>query len=285
MLKLQTPVIDIKNRVKLSYRKNILLLGSCFANNIGKKLEDMQFNICNNPFGTIYNPISILNSINLLRNVCSFSTDKIIKMGSGSEKYCSFSHHTSFARLDKDEFFSNADSVLERGREAYKNADIIIITLGTSWCFRNIETGETVSNCLKRDAKEFERYRLSLDGTLKALEAIVSNCDKEFIFTVSPIRHFKDGAHENSISKSTLLLAVEEICSRYENCDYFPAYEIMMDELRDYRFYESDMIHPSVQAVNYIWERFYNWALISSEIFLLKEKEKKFRQGQHRFND
>ena len=281
-MKLQTPVIDKRNKVSLSYEKNILLLGSCFVDNIGKKLEDMQFKVCNNPFGTLYNPVTISNSIKRLNSGCPFNEEDIVKMGSGSEKYCSFSHHTSFSRLDRKDFLSSANTSLESASDAYKNADLIIITLGTSWCYEHIEKRLTVSNCLKRDAKEFNRYRLSLEETIKLLDEIVSNSDKEFIFTVSPIRHFKDGANENSISKATLLLAAAEICKKYNHCDYFPAYEIMMDELRDYRFYESDMLHPSNQAIEYIWERFYNWALISSEITLLKEKEKEFKRNQHK---
>ena len=157
------------------------------------------------------------------------------------------------------------------------------MTLGTAWIFRHNGTGETVSNCLKRDASEFTRERLSVGSVVMMLERMVSRFpEKEFIFTVSPIRHLKDGAHGNQISKSTLLLALEDVCGRFSNAGYFPSYEILMDELRDYRFYAADMVHPSDQAVEYIWERFIETCLPAEEKEKLLENEKLERQSRHR---
>ncbi len=282
MIKLQTPVIDEKNIVDISYDDKILIIGSCFADNIGKKMKDMGFNVCHNPFGTLYNPVSIYNSLKRLACPSPFRPEDVIQMGSGSDKYCSFTHHTSFARLSPEEFLSNANAQLEQAAAFFQKANKIIITLGTSWCYKHEESGKTVSNCLKRNASEFSRYRLEVDEIVELFEGFFMACDKQAILTVSPIRHLKDGARGNAVSKATLLAAADKLCQGLEGCDYFPSYEIMMDELRDYRFYSEDMTHPSEQAVNYIWERFHTWALRNGEQEQLKAAEKTYRRSQHR---
>jgi hypothetical protein len=203
-------------------------------------------------------------------------------MGAGAGLICSFSHHTSFARSTKEDFISNANDSLTKAREFFKACNKVIITLGTSWCFRDIASDTIVSNCLKRPAGEFVRERLTVAEVRNALKTIMELCpDKEFIFTVSPIRHFKDGAHGNQISKSTLLIGIEEAISLTEKADYFPSYEIMMDELRDYRFYAEDMCHPTQQAVDYIRERFLQWALPPSEHQQLDENIRSFKRSRH----
>ena len=261
MLKLQTPVDAGQSRIGISYKDRIMILGSCFADNIGRKMSDLGFNVCVkdrimilgscfadnigrkmsdlgfnvcvNPFGTLYNPVSVSNSIQSLECGIPFSEDDCIRMGSGSPLICSFSHHTSFARETADEFLENANARLAEASEFYRDCNKVIITLGTSWCFRHTESGLIVSNCLKRDAKEFTRIRLDLQSETTILKSILEKApEKKFIFTVSPIRHLKDGAHGNQLSKATLLLAEDELCGMFpDRCEYFPAYEIMMDEL------------------------------------------------------
>ena len=285
MLKLQTPVADEKCKVGISYEDRILMLGSCFSDSIGRQLSDFGFDACVNPFGTLYNPISILQSIELLASDRLFGPEDCMQIGAGDERWCSFSHHTSFARGSKEEFISNANGILTAAREYFASCNKIIITLGTAWCFRNIASGSVVSNCLKRPATEFIRERLSSAEVTDALRHIAGLCKgKQIIFTVSPIRHFKDGAHGNQISKAGLLLGIEDALGQQEEscpADYFPAYEIMMDELRDYRFYAEDMCHPTPQAVNYIRERFLNWALPASEVPQLEENIRSFKRSCH----
>ena len=283
MLKLQTPVTDQPCKVGISYDDKILMLGSCFSDNIGRQLADFGFDVCVNPFGTLYNPVSILQSVELLAGSGLFGADDCVQIGAGDERWCSFSHHTSFARGSVDEFLSNANTALQAARSFFAGCNKIIITLGTAWCFRNVGTGRVVSNCLKRPAAEFVRERLSSAEVTSCLQRIaVLFPDKEFIFTVSPIRHFKDGAHGNQVSKASLLLGVEDFMAGYAGvADYFPAYEIMMDELRDYRFYAEDMCHPSAQAVDYIRERFITWALPASEQGRLDENIRSFKRSQH----
>jgi len=297
MLKLQTPVTDMPCKVGISYDDKIMMLGSCFSDNIGKELRNLGFDVMVNPFGTLYNPISILNSVKRLISGDFFAEEDCVQIGAGDERWCSYCHHTSFACPSKEEFLALANSELLRAREHYLKCSKVIITLGTSWCFNHVESGQTVSNCLKHVAKEFARYRLSVSETAEALRSItgignglVDCVPKQFIFTVSPIRHFKDGAHGNQISKSTLLLGIEEFLEGcpvdlsldpFYTADYFPAYEIVMDELRDYRFYTEDMCHPSQQTVNYILERFLNWALPASEHPLLQANIRRFKQSSH----
>jgi hypothetical protein len=281
-MKLQTPVSDEKCIVGISYTDQIMMLGSCFSDSIGSQLYDYGFNVCVNPFGTLYNPISILQSVRLLTSDREFTESDCVQMGAGAGLICSFSHHTSFARSTKEDFISNANDSLTKAREFFKACNKVIITLGTSWCFRDVASDTIVSNCLKRPAGEFVRERLTVAEVKNALKTIMDLCpDKEFIFTVSPIRHFKDGAHGNQISKSTLLIGIEEAISLTEKADYFPSYEIMMDELRDYRFYAEDMCHPTQQAVDYIRERFLQWALPPSEHQQLDENIRSFKRSRH----
>ena len=196
-MKLQTPVTDAVCKVGISYNDKIIMLGSCFSDNIGKQLVDFGFDVCVNPFGTLYNPVSILKSVERLISGERFTEKDCIQIGAGDERFCSFSHHTSFARTTPKEFLDNANNALDNARKHFAQSTKVIITLGTSWCFRNNESGEIVSNCLKRLPGEFTRERLSAGETTECLCRIMELCrraegfvPKQFIFTVSPIRHF-----------------------------------------------------------------------------------------------
>lgn len=283
-LKLQTPVETGRSKVGVSLNDKIVILGSCFADNMGQKMVDLGFDVCLNPFGTLYNPVSVCNSVARLTSGIPFSKDECVQMGAGAGLVCSFSHHTSFARRTEDEFLQVANASLKEASLRWKAASKVIITLGTAWIYEYLRSGETVSNCLKIDAKEFARRRLSVRETATLLmNMIARHPEKEFMFTVSPIRHFKDGVHGNQISKSTLLLALDEVLAKFpERCEYFPAYEIVLDELRDYRFYAADMIHPSDQAVDYLWSRFVRFAMPESELPALDARRRELLRAQHR---
>ena len=282
-MKLQTPVTDLPNKVSISYKDKIMMLGSCFSDNIGTRLRNYGFDVCVNPFGTLYNPASILSSVKRLLECNGYHEDDCMEIGAGDSRICSFFHHTSFARPSQEGFMSNAQAQLKEASAFMKECNRIIITLGTSWCYRHIEKDMIVSNCLKRPAKEFVREFLQSGTTAAMLNEIMELCpDKQFIFTVSPIRHFKDGAHGNQLSKASLLLGIDEALKTHAAlADYFPAYEIVMDELRDYRFYAEDMCHPTQQAADYICERFLDWALPPDEHETLKENIRIWRQYCH----
>jgi len=285
MLKLQTPVEVGKGQFGISFDDKIMILGSCFADNIGKKLTEVGFNVCVNPFGTLYNPESIANSIARLYDYKKFTSYDCIPMGAGAGLICSFSHHTSFARASEQDFLDNANESLEKAASFFRDCNIMLITLGTAWCYKLNSNGLIVSNCLKRDAKEFTREMMTIEEVVGTIERMISSCEPgmKFIFTLSPIRHLSDGAHNNQLSKSTLLLAIEQICKDHQDrCEYFPAYELMMDELRDYRFYAEDMSHPSEQAVNYIWNRFCDFALNEQDAQKAADNLKTHKRLSHR---
>ena len=278
MLKLQTPVMLDAAPVSISYSDRILVLGSCFADEIGNRLSAAGFKVLVNPFGTLYNPVSIGNALARLGSGVPFTEDDVVEMGANAGRVCSFWHHTSFARQTAEEFLENANTALKQASAFWKTCNRVIVTLGTAWAFRFNESGETVANCLKRPAAEFTRYRLTVAQTAALLQGFLQrNPDKEFIFTVSPIRHLGDGAHGNQLSKSTLLLATEGL-------PYFPAYEIMMDELRDYRWWAEDMVHPTQQAAAYLCDRFIEWVLSVREWDLYESKMKAWRQSRHHPN-
>ena len=281
-MKLQTPVADEKCRVGISYDDKIMMLGSCFSDNIGKRLSELGFDVCVNPFGTLYNPASIASAVSRLVNGEHFTEKDCVEIGAGSERICSFSHHTSFSGTDAKEFLTKANDALDKASLFFRECNKVIITLGTSWCFRHIGTGSIVSNCLKHPAAEFQRERLEVQEIATLLKDIIeTDCGKrkEYIFTVSPIRHFKDGAHGNQLSKAGLLLGIDSVIG--DHADYFPAYEIVMDELRDYRFYAEDMCHPTSQTTEYILERFLGWALPADEKQVLEENIRRFRRSCH----
>jgi hypothetical protein len=281
-MKLQTPVADEKCRVGISYDDKIMMLGSCFSDNIGKRLSELGFDVCVNPFGTLYNPASIASAVSRLVNGEHFTEKDCVEIGAGCERVCSFSHHTSFSGTDAKEFLTKANDALDTASLFFRECNKVIITLGTSWCFRHIGTGSIVSNCLKHPAAEFQRERLEVQEIATLLKDIIkTDCGKrkEYIFTVSPIRHFKDGAHGNQLSKAGLLLGIDSVIR--DHADYFPAYEIVMDELRDYRFYAEDMCHPTSQTTEYILERFLGWALPADEKQVLEENIRRFRRSCH----
>lgn len=278
-MKLFTRVEPGTSSVRITYEDNVFVLGSCFADSVGSRMRNAGFNVCVNPFGTLYNPLSIAKAIKRLDSGKPFTEDECVEMGAGAGLVCSFSHHTSFARAEAADFLEGANAVLKEASLKWKSCNKVIISLGTVWCY--FREGEVVSNCLKRPQAEFERKALSLERTAAVLREITeSNPGKEFIFTVSPIRHLADGAHANQLSKATLLLAVEEVLG--PGREYFPAYEILMDELRDYRFYAEDLAHPSHVAEEYIWENFISFAVPEDQKGRIEENLKAWRRSQHR---
>lgn len=234
------------------------MFGSCFIESIGKEISSSKFNADINPFGVLYNPLSISSAINMLIDERIFSEDNIF-LHKGL--YHSFSHHSKFSSTDKYSFLQNINEVRKSSSAHLKKSDFLIITFGTAFVYRHKEENIIVGNCHKLPAATFDRKRLSVDSIIeewnKTIEKMKkANSQLQIIFTVSPIRHMKDGAHENQLSKATLLLAIESLCKQHGHVRYFPSYEIVLDDLRDYRFYDEDMIHPNDVAVKYIWERF-----------------------------
>lgn len=244
----------------IRYGDGLLFLGSCFADEVGSICRGLGFDALVNPFGVLYNPVSVANAVHRLANGRPFAHEEVVRVGEGY--YCTFSHNTNFWQPTEEALLERINAELASAHRCFENARWIIISLGTSWVFRSHETQEVVANCHKLPASQFDRICLSVPTSVAVLSGLAKMYpDKQFIFTVSPLRHVKDGLHGNQLSKAALLLAVDEVCKSFRNAHYFPAYEIMLDELRDYRFYKEDMVHPTEQAVRHIWERFVDFAI------------------------
>ena len=280
----QTKVDIPVSEVKIDYEDRIMTLGSCFAQNIGMKMQEIWFDTNINPFGVLYNPVSIMKSIELLLENKTFTE---VDLFENRGLWQSFSHSSLFSDI-------NVSKCLDKINERYipacnflKSTDFLLITFGTAWIFEEKKTGSVVSNCHKLPAKNFVRRRLTIDEIVYDYSTLISKLMQLFpkmklIFSVSPIRHWKDGAHENNLSKSTLLLAINELKLKFSQVQYFPAYEIQMDELRDYRFYAADMLHPSDVAVDYIWKQFSETYFDEVTMKIKKEMEQLQADLSHR---
>lgn len=266
---------------RIVYGDRLLFLGSCFADEIGNICKGLVFDALVNPFGVLFNPASICQSVERLESGKVYTKDDVIEVG--GEFFCTFSHNTEFWNPSPEKLLETVNGSLNSARQHFLQTKWIVISLGTSWIYRHKQRGLIVSNCHKLPSQLFQREFLTAEQSTELLSQLVEkHKDKQFIFTISPLRHLKDGLHENQISKAALLLAVDEICKRFGNTHYFPAFEILLDELRDYRFYKEDMIHPTEQAVRYIWERFTDFAIAESEMPAMKQAQELKLMLQHK---
>ncbi len=281
-MRLQTKIPYTESGPHIDYNSSVLLLGSCFAENIGKKLEYYKFQHLLNPFGILFQPRAIEKILDRAVGNKAFSEADIIFH---NERWHSFDAHSALSNADKDQLLLNLNNGLLNTQNQLREATHIILTLGTAWAYRYLETDHLVANCHKVPQKRFSKELLSVNSLEESLEnsinAIRSINQKALIlFTISPVRHLKDGFVENQRSKAHLFTAMHSSLTS-GGIAYFPAYEIMMDELRDYRFYNEDMVHPNQLAINYIWEHFMKcW--ISPDIVGLMEKVDEVQKGlQH----
>lgn len=258
--KFQTRVNIPEFKWKTGYSKKNLFIGSCFTENIGNKMAALKYDVDINPFGILYNPVSVANSLRILIEQKLFTESKLIHYNG---LWQSFYHHGKFSDPDKQRTLEGINGRLKFSSDYLKKTDFIFLTFGTAWIYEYKNSGLVVSNCHKIPASEFSRRRLDISEISKLYSNLLPEIWKlnpgcKIIFTVSPVRHWKDGAIENQRSKATLLLAVDELIAKFGSgkCAYFPSYEIVMDELRDYRFYADDMIHISETGIGHIWSLF-----------------------------
>jgi len=251
-LQTKIPLKPAENQI--DYQSQLLILGSCFAENIGGKLEYFKFQTLQNPLGILFHPLVIEKLIIKAIKKKTYSEEDIFFL---NERWHCFDAHSELSNPSKEELLEKLNSGLQKTYQQLIKSTHIVITLGTAWVYRNSKTNSVVANCHKVPQKEFSKELLSaaeiqksLENTIEGIKAINKNA--QFIFTVSPVRHLKDGFIENQRSKAHLITAIHQITKAY----YFPSYEIMMDELRDYRFYKADMVHPNQVAIDYIWEKF-----------------------------
>lgn len=269
---------------KLSHETKLMTIGSCFSEHIGNRLKNACFDVDINPTGVLFNPASILISLDNILQKKVFTEADMFQNGS---LWGSLMHSTLFSSPDLEQALHQINSRMEHAHQQLLSLDYMLITFGTAWVFTLKSAGKVVANCHKLPPNLFERRRLTVHEIVADYRDVFIQIKKinpklKLIFTVSPVRHLKDGVHENNLSKSILHLAIEQICKDLDFAYYFPAYEILIDELRDYRFYAEDMVHPSNQAVDYIWERFSTFAMSAETIAITKEIEAFRRLENHR---
>jgi len=258
-MKLQTQIpLEQQQHNQIDYDSKILMLGSCFVENIGDKLEYFKFQNIRNPFGILFHPLAIESFITSVVNEKLYVEDDLFFH---NEQWQTYEAHSKLSAVSKDAVLETLNSQIQHTHGSLKDATHLIITLGTSWVYRHLETDTIVANCHKVPQKKFLKELLTVDEIVESIDGFFSllktlNPRLTVIFTVSPVRHLKDGFIENQQSKSHLIAAIHQLIEPRKQVYYFPSYEIMMDELRDYRFYNEDMIHPNITAINYIWKKF-----------------------------
>ncbi len=287
-MKFRTEVDIIESKNKITLEDRIFSIGSCFASEMSDLFSQGQLQALNNPFGTVFNPFSISNSVKRLHDAEFYHEEELITF---NDEFISLDHHTGFDTRYIHQTLNKINAKLEEGNSFLQETDWVIITYGTSFIYEFLPKQKLVANCHKIPQKFFEKRLLSHHEITDAIYNTILNLndickdDVQILFTVSPVRHTKDGMIENQLSKSKLITAVHEAIQQFENCHYLPVYEILMDDLRDYRFYKEDMIHPNTQAVNYIFEKFGNAYFAGETKEFIKENFKINKALEHRTGD
>ncbi|WP_034061570.1 GSCFA domain-containing protein [Lacinutrix jangbogonensis] len=271
-MKLQTEIkLKKQEENPLDYNSKVLLLGSCFSENIGNKFEYFKFKSLSNPFGILFHSKAIENLVVRAIQKKEYTEEDVFFY---NEQWHCFDAHSQLSSFSKENILKDLNAQIQITHQQITESTHIIITLGTAWVYNLLENDKVVANCHKLPQKKFNKILLSIEEIKKSLQSIIKtiqsvNQKVSVIFTVSPVRHIKDGFVENTLSKSHLIAAIHRVTDKH--VFYFPSYEIMLDELRDYRFYKHDMIHPNKTAINYIWERFNNvWVSESTQQTMLK---------------
>ncbi|MCK4745802.1 MAG: GSCFA domain-containing protein, partial [Bacteroidales bacterium] len=243
--------------------------------------------VCVNPFGVTYNPLSVHKGLDALLHKEHYAPEDL-DQNQYNNLWFSFDHYTGFSSPDREQALQHINTEFTKAQKKLQNAGTLLLTWGTAWVYRYKPTGEVVCNCHKIPASEFTRSRLTTEQVVETYRSLLpelfaNNQHLKVILTVSPVRHWKDGAHGNQLSKSTLLLACDELATLFpEQVFYFPSYEILMDELRDYRFYGDDLIHPSQKATEYIWEKFAEVLIHEDSKQIITELNQLLKMMEHR---
>ncbi len=281
----RTSIKVSKSSINISHKHKVLLIGSCFTQNIGKKLQQHKFDTLTNPFGIVFNPSSLYTQLRLLYSATSKDLEKFYFQH--NNLWHSWQHHSNFSSKTIEELHNKITKRLSEAQNFLKQTDIIIITLGTAYAYEHLENRFIVSNCHKVPNKNFKKNLLDNQKLVADLSNVLTNLKNinpnlKVIFTISPVRHWKDGVVENQRSKANLILTVHELCEQYNYCEYFPSYELVLDDLRDYRFYKADMLHPNQQAVDYIWEKFKNAYFEATTLDLVSRIDKINKSRLHK---
>lgn len=278
-MKFRTEIEPAPRSVRIGYDNRILTLGSCFAAHIAGRLAAAKFHVIENPSGILFNPLSIAAAIRSYALPAPVFREELEFDG---EMWYHFGFHGDFSAPTADEALRRMNAARQAGAAALRTADRVILTLGTAWVYER--EGQIVANCHRRPAAEFTRRRLDVEEIVETIAALLEGplAGKQILLTVSPVRHLGDGLEGNAVSKAALRLAAEELKQSFRYVDYFPAYEILTDDLRDYRFYADDLVHPAPQAIAYVWERFVPAVLDDRARQLLPEVEAIVAAAAHR---
>lgn len=282
-MNLLTKISLSKSQNQIDYSSQLLLLGSCFSENIGAKLEYYKFQGLQNPFGILFHPLAIEKVIQRAVQEYVYTEDDVFFL---NEQWHCFDVHSELSNPSKEKIISDLNREVEQTLVQLKQTSHVIITLGTAWVYLKTISAQVVANCHKVPQKDFTKELLSVSKVKESLQCIIAlvksvNPEVQFIFTVSPVRHLKDGFVENQLSKAHLISAIHQVIDS-DGISYFPSYEIMIDELRDYRFYAKDMIHPSEIAIEYIWEKFVEVWIDETCNEVMKKVDEIKRGLQHR---
>jgi hypothetical protein len=270
--------IDIKSPPKkIGYKEKVLVIGSCFTEHIGGRLQDLKFKVLQNPNGILFDPLSVASSLNSYVTNKQYSEDDLFYL---NELWQSWHHHSKFSGLDKEEVLGKINASQQEAHTFLKEADWLIVTLGSAFSYQVMETKAFVANCHRAPRQWFNKHLTGIDEIVKTFietinQLLTINPSLKIIFTVSPVRHIRDGVVENNRSKARLVEAVHHLVEQYENAYYFPAYELVIDVLRDYRFYDIDLVHPNYAATEFVFEKF-TANYIEQESQLMMEEIKKF---------
>ncbi|RDI51414.1 GSCFA domain-containing protein [Flavobacterium glaciei] len=282
-----TPIPIDKNEFPIDYSSKVMSIGSCFAVNMAEKLDYFKFQNSCNPVGILFHPLAIEKLIDFAVSQKKFTENDIFFY---NERWHCFDVHSDLSNSNKEELLASLNALIKSTNQQITESTHFIITYGTSWVYRNIESDSIVANCHKVPQKQFKKELLSVEeieksiaNTLKLIHAVNPNCT--VVFTVSPVRHIKDGFVENQWSKANLFSAIHSVLKNEHskmNTEYFPSYEIMMDELRDYRFYAEDMLHPNQVAIDYIWKRFKETTISEAAFNTMDEVENVQKSLSHK---
>ena len=278
-MKFRTEITPTAWSQTIDHSHHILSLGSCFADNIARQLARYKFSIEASPTGILFNPLSIAQSVEAMKQSRDISPEELIVCDG---RYLHYAFHSSISGSTPEEAAERMNAAIHRGNRALERADYLIVTLGTAWVYRLRNTGEVVANCHKQPASTFQRELLDVESIADALERIASATTARIILTLSPVRHIGEGAEDNSLSKALLRVAIDRVCRNSNRFIYFPAYEIVMDDLRDYRFYAEDLVHPSAMAVEYVAEKFFATATTPATRQRMERIIRIVRNAEHR---
>lgn len=273
--------IDIKSPAKkITYSDNIFLIGSCFTDHIGRRLDDLKFSVLQNPNGILFDPVSVGNSLASYIDNKQYEQTDLFYL---HELWQSWNHHSVFSGMDAEEVINNINHSQSKAHDYLKKSNWLIITLGSSFSYCLTENQQPVANCHRAPSARFNKHLLSPEETVQALELGINklkifNPELKIILTISPVRHTRDGVVENNRSKARLIEAVHYLVEKYTHIYYFPAYELVIDVLRDYRFYDIDLVHPNYAATEFVFDKF-EQSFIAEEVQVFMREIKKISNG------